>query len=290
VILQNLLPLGLAFIMFTLGLGLCVSDFTRLVRDPRPMLLGLLSQIVLLPMIGLALIVGYNGEPEFAFGLMILAASPGGITSNYLTMLAGGNMALSVSLTAITSLASIVTVPMILGSSQYFLLDAQQEIIMPVGRIMSGIFLIVGVPVFTGMLLQYFYPSRAIRVRRHARQLAALVFVTIVVGAFYGEMDSIMTNFWEIGPRLILLNLSVMSIAFGIASSLNLERPEGIAITLECGLQNAALAIYIALTLLENTKMMVPAIIYALLMNISAALFIFWVRRSAGSLAERQQA
>lgn len=274
-----LLPIGLAFIMFSIGLGLTVHDFTRVFRYPRAMLVGLCNQIIVLPLIALVVLVGYEGRPEFALGLMILAASPGGITSNLLSTLAGGSAALSVSMTAITSLLSIVTVPLILGLSQHFFLGDSQAVAMPIGLIMGSILVVTGLPICLGMVLQKWKPGGANWMRPKARHLATIVFAMIVASAFVGQMDNITTHFAEIGPRLLALNVLTMALGLITARVLGLNRADGITISLECGLQNAALSIFIAVSVLGNPVLVVPAITYALIMNLTAAPFIFWARR-----------
>ena len=274
-----LLPIGLAFIMLAIGLGLKVEDFTRIVRYPRAMIVGLLNQIVLLPLIGLAVLAGYEGRPEFALGIMILAASPGGITSNLLTTLAGGNAALSVSMTAVTSLVSVITVPLILSFVQMLYIGTGQNIQMPFTRIMASILVVTALPIVIGMALQAWKPVWSNSVRPKARHLATIVFALIVASAFFGQMDNILNNFTEIGPRLVILNVATMALGLFTARSMSLGHNDSIAITLECGLQNAALAIFVAVTVLGNPVLVVPAITYALIMNISAAGFILWARR-----------
>lgn len=274
-----LLPIGLAFIMFSIGLGLTVHDFTRVFRYPRAMLVGLCNQIIVLPLIALMVLVGYEGRPEFALGLMILAASPGGITSNLLSTLAGGNAALSVSMTAITSLLSIITVPLILGLSQHLFLGEGQAIAMPIGRVMGSILVVTGLPIGMGMVLQKWKPGGANWMRPKTRHLATIVFAMIVASAFIGQMDNITTHFGEIGPRLLALNVLTMALGLITARVLGLDRADGITISLECGLQNAALSIFIAVSVLGSPVLVVPAITYALIMNLTAAPFIFWARR-----------
>lgn len=274
-----LLPLGLAFIMFSIGLGLTVHDFTRVFHYPRAMLVGLGNQIILLPLIGFTVLLGYGGRPEFALGLMILAASPGGITSNLLSTLAGGSAALSVSMTAITSLLSIVTVPLILGLSQHLFLGDSQAVSMPIGRVMGSILMVTGLPIALGMALQKWKPTWADWARPKARQLATIVFAMIVASAFVGQMDNITTHFADIGPRLLALNILTMAAGLLTARFLGLDRADGITISIECGLQNAALSIFIAVSVLGNPVLVVPAITYALIMNLTAAPFILWARR-----------
>lgn len=282
-----LLPLGLAFIMFAIGLGLTMADFTRVFRYPRAVLAGLLNQIVLLPMIGFAVLAGYHGRPEFALGLMILAASPGGITSNLLTTLAGGNAALSISMTAITSLLSVVTVPLILAVSQAVFLGGGQDIHMPIGRIMGSVLVVTALPIAAGMALYARWPKLADTLRPWARHGATGVFALIVITAFIGQMDNIVQNFADIGPRLVALNVATMALGVFSAVALGLERAERIAIAMECGLQNAALAIFVAISVLGNPVLVVPAITYALVMNVTAAGYVAWARRPGLRLAAK---
>ncbi|GAB6051255.1 bile acid:sodium symporter family protein [Magnetospira thiophila] len=280
---EQMLPMGLAFIMLSIGLGLKLSDFTYVLRHPAAMGVGLVNQIVLLPLLGAGLVWLYDGRPEFAIGLMILAASPGGITSNLLTLLAGGNTALSISMTAVASLASVVTLPLILGISQMLLLDRVQEVTMPIGMIMGGVFAITGLPIALGMALARWKTKWADWLRPKARLLATITFALIVASAFVGQMDNILRYFTDIGPFVAALNGGTMVLGLLAARGLRLNGPDSIAICLESGLQNAALAIFVATTLLGEPMMVIPAIIYALVMNITAGLFLLKVRAEAVS-------
>lgn len=282
---QQLLPIGLAFIMFAVGIGLRLNDFKQVALFPKAFFTGLFNQIILLPAIGLLVALAYNGPAEFAFGIMILAACPGGITSNLLSVLAGGNAALSVSMTAITSLASIITVPAILAAAHVILLGEGTHIEMPVGRVMAGIVLITGVPILLGMILNAKAPNFSRKIQKHIRSAATVIFALIVAGAFISNMDNITTHFWGVGLFLVLLNVATMTLGYGTSRILKSDRADSITISLECGLQNAALAIFIAINVLGNPNLMIPAIIYALVMNISAAAVILMVRRTVPSQA-----
>jgi len=282
---QNLLPMGLAFIMLAVGIGLRTDDFKQIALHPKTLLVGLTNQIVLLPLIGLALAFFYTGPKEFAFGIMILAACPGGITSNLLSVLAGGNGALSVSMTAVTSLASIITVPVVLGLSQTLLLEDSSNIYMPVDQVMAGIFLITGLPISIGMLLNAKYPSFCQSVQPKVRALATVIFALIVAGAFIANKDNIAHHFFDIGLFMILLNIITMTLGFYSARICHSKPADRITISLECGLQNVALAIFIAINVMGDAKLMVPAIIYALTMNISAAALIWFIRRTFSTTA-----
>lgn len=273
-----LLPLGLGFIMFSIGLGLTIADFTRVVRQPLALGAGLVNQMVLLPLLAAGLVLLYSGPPLFALGLMALAACPGGITSNLLTVLGGGRAALSVSMTALSSLFGIVTIPLILGLSQGLLLGESTPVHLPIPRILVGVFGVTGLPIALGMGINRAWPGLAARIRPTARTLATAIFAAIVVAAFIGQREAMVTHFASIGPFVIALNLGTMALGMMTARLLGLDLPDAIAITLEAGLQNAALAIFIATSLLNLPAMVVPAILYALVMNVSAAGFIAWSR------------
>ncbi|WP_041795750.1 bile acid:sodium symporter family protein [Pararhodospirillum photometricum] len=275
----QLLPLGLAFIMFSIGLGLTLQDFTRVFRLPVPLGVGLLNQMVVLPLLAVGLVALYDGRPDFALGLILIAACPGGISSNLLTMLAGGSAALSISMTAITSMASLLTLPLIVGVAQSVVLGQSHEVTMPLGQVLGSVFGVSGVPMALGMLLRHRGPALAARLRPWCHRLSTGIFVVIVISAFVGLRQGMMDHVAEIGPLVLALNLGTMTLGLLTAGALRLGRADGIAITLECGLQNAALAIFIATSVLGRPDMVVPAILYALVMNLTALPFVALMRR-----------
>lgn len=276
-----LLPLSLAFIMFSMGLALTVEDFRRLLSHPLAMGFGLFSQIVMLPAIAFGLASLFALQPELAVGLIILAASPGGITSNLLTHIAGGDGALSVSLTAVTSLAGVITIPIMvnLGLSHYA--GATETVQLPLATMITGIFFIATLPLLLGMALRRFRHGWAAWLEPRSRKLAVVLFLMIVAATFLGQWGSISDYFAAAGPAVVALNLATMGFALLGSSLLQLGQRQGIAIVLECGLQNAAMGIFIANTLLESGTMVIPSIIYALVMNISAAAVILANREPA---------
>lgn len=274
-----LLPLGLAFIMFAVGLGLRLGDFVAVFHQPRSLAAALGNQILLLPLIGAVLVLFYSGRPEFAFGIMILAACPGGPTSNLLTVLAGGNAALSVSATALASLAGMLTIPLILWLAQAGLLGDSALVTVPPGQILLSVFLVTGLPLIAGMLLNARRPDWVGRIRSHARRLATAAFAFIVVGAFISQGGTMLRHLLDLGPYILALNVGTMTLGLLSARLLNLDYADTVAVTLEGGLQNAALAIFIAVSLFGVPAMLVPAIMYALTMNLTAVAFILWARR-----------
>ncbi len=280
-----LLPLGLAFIMFAVGLGLRLADFLEVFRAPRGLLVALGNQILLLPIIGAILVALYNGRPEFALGIMILAACPGGPTSNLLTVLAGGNAALSVSATALASMAGMLTIPLILWASQGWLLGETSLITVPPGQILLSVFLVTGLPLLSGMLLNHTRPGWGDRLRLPARRLATAAFAFIVVGAFISQGEVMIRHALDLGPYILALNVGTMALGLGSAWWLKLDLADQVAVAMEGGLQNAALAIFIAVSLFGVPAMLVPAILYALLMNITAVALIAWARSRAARTA-----
>ncbi|NDY95729.1 bile acid:sodium symporter family protein [Wenzhouxiangella limi] len=280
-----LLPLGLAFIMFAVGLGLRIREFMEVFRAPRGLLAALGNQILLLPLIAAALVALYKGRPEFAFGIMILAACPGGPTSNLLTVLAGGNAALSVSATALASVAGMITVPLILWASQAWLLGETTLVTVPPQQILLSVFLVTGLPLMAGMLLNHVQPDLSDRVRIPARRLATAAFAFIVVGAFVSQGSVMLEHALDLGPYVLALNLGTMALGLLTARLMRLNFADLVAVSMEGGLQNAALAIFIAVSLFGVPAMLVPAIMYALMMNITALGLIAWARSRASSTA-----
>lgn len=284
VISKLFLPVSLAFIMFSMGLALVVADFKRVAVHPLAAGVGLACQMLVLPAVAFALVSLWSLSPELAVGIMILAACPGGITSNLLTHLARGDTALSVSLTAIASLAGVITVPLIANLALANFAGATEAVALPVGKMIGGVFVISTLPLIAGMAIRHFKAGWADWLEPKARKLATVLFAIIVAGAFAGQWHNLVAHFDDVGPVALVLNAVVMALGFGLAKLLGLGRGQGIAISLESGLQNAALGIFVGATLLNNEMMMVPSIVYALLMNVTAAVFILAVllpRRAA---------
>jgi BASS family bile acid:Na+ symporter len=270
------LPLGLAFIMFAMGLTLKFTDFQRILTRPLAVFIGLFVQIICLPFAAFLLLQSWSVSPAFAVGIMILAASPGGITSNLLTHLARGDTALSVTMTAISSLLGMITVPLIVGFSLGYFLDMAQSSQLSVAKMVIGVFAVSTLPVLFGVSINQWRPRLAVRLEAVAGPLSVGIFVLIVLGAFASSWTVMMANIAIIGPLMLILNVFVMVIGWLLARASRLEKSQAIAISLEGGLQNGALGIFVALTLLQDKTLMIPSITYALIMNLSAAVLIFW--------------
>lgn len=273
------LPFGLAFIMFSLGLGLRVDDFRRLLRRPAIVAAGLLAQVVLLPVLAFIIASVTRLDADMAVGLMILAACPGGVTAGMATRLAGGDTALSISLTALTSLLAFVTVPLIVGAALAHFGEQAASVELPLGQLAGGLFAVTLVPVIGGLLLH----EKGVlgeRSRRVLHRLATAVFVLIVLATFVDQWAVLVANLGQVGLAAISLNLATMLTGAALGAALGAPRAVRTALTMECGLQNAALGITLAVSMLGMPMLAVPSIVYALLMNVTMLLYI--VGHSAG--------
>lgn len=287
---QVILPLVLAFIMFAMGLDLTPADFKRIGQFPKAFVLGFVLQFVSLPLLafGLAsLFIGFGLAPEYAVGLVIIACCPGGVTSNMMTHLAQGDSALSVSLTAVTSIVSVVTLPVLVNLGLTRFMGAESAVSLPIGKTIVGIFCITTVPVAIGMAIKHFKPDFAHKAEPTARKLAAFFFVVIVLAAIAKDWRLIVEHFASLGPMTLLLNILTMSVAFLCARLAKLEMSQITAITYECGFQNGTLAIFITLTLLDNEMMMLPGGIYSLLMFFTAAAYFLVIRKRQLTSSDR---
>ena len=269
---QIALPISLAFIMFAMGLGLTPADFTRVVRRPRDFLIGATLQVVALPVVAGLLASVWPLTPELAVGLMLLAACPGGTTSNLLTHLGRGDIALSITLTAVISVAGAVTIPLILGVSLEYFMGAEAPDLPIIGTL-SSVFLITTVPVAIGMAVRRWRPLFAAWMEPRSRPLVTVLFVIIVIGAVLSERSLLAEHLDETLLAVVVLNLVMLSIAYGTSRLFDLPQRQRTAITLECGLQNATLAIVVGATMMGNVAFTVPAGLYGLWMFVSAGAF-----------------
>ena len=268
-VISTLLPAGLAFIMFALGLKLSVADFRRVMTYPVAVGLGLIAQTVLLPLTALGITALFSLEPQTAVGLMILAACPGGVTAAIITDLSRGDTCLSITLTACTSLLSFITVPIIVGFSLQHFLGEAAAVDFPVGQAIAGLFLITLIPVAAGLIANqagWLLPAIA----KMIGKLATVVFLMIVFLTFYTEWPNITAHFSKVGPAILLLNVTTMATGALLGAFGRLPAAGRIALAVECGIQNSALGITVAVSLLSLSGLAVPSVIYAFLMNITA--------------------
>ena len=275
------LPLSLAFIMFTLGLGLTVSDFARVVRRPKDFVVGAVSQVVLLPLVAFALVTIWPVSPEIALGVMIIAAAPGGVTSNLLTAFGRGDIALSISLTAVISLLSVVTIPLIVVFSYGQFIGEAVEGNVSIARTAVSVFLIVTIPVLIGLAARRYAGGFAIRFEPSARKISALLFALVLLGAILQERDNIVDFYAEAGGVTLALNVVMLTLAWLLASMFGSGIAQRIAISIECGLQNGTLAIAVATLLFGGSAAVIPAATYSLTMFATALILIYFLRRRA---------
>ena len=274
------LPLALAFIMFVLGLGLTGADFLRVIKQPKDFFVGAISQIILLPVIAFILVKIWPISPELAVGVMIIAAAPGGVTSNILTSFAKGDVALSISLTAIISLLSVITVPFIIVTSLGLLgTENMPQDISLIGMAIN-MFLIVTVPVIIGMLFRKIASNTAIKFELIAKKISVVLFVIVLLGAILAEKDNIVSYFADAGLITLVLNVVMMLVAFYVAQLLGTGIAQKKCIAIECGLQNGTLAIFIGTTLFGGGAFVIPAATYSLIMFSTSLIFVFFVRNT----------
>ena len=279
-IVTKIAPIALALIMLGLGLGLTIQDFTRVTKQPKDFLVGLICQLILLPIIAFILIKLLNTPIELALGVMIIAAAPGGVTSNVLTKFAKGDVALSVSLTAIISLISIVSVPFIVFKSADLLQVSYASSDISMIGISSKMFLVVTLPVIIGMIIRKiatnFVSSNALLVQRISIILFAIVFLAIWIE----EWENIMSYLAQAGLITLVLNIVMMIIGFYVAKMFASGIEQRKCISLECGLQNGTLAVFVASQIFTDVVYMIPTAAYALIMFVTSILFVFFVKNS----------
>jgi BASS family bile acid:Na+ symporter len=265
IIIDVILPLALAFIMFALGLGLTGNDFLRVLKQPKDFLVGLISQIILLPIIAFILVKIWPISSEIAIGVMIIAAAPGGVTSNILTSFAKGDVALSISLTAIISLLSVITVPFVIITSLNLLnLDNIVQDVSLTSMALS-MFLIVTAPVIFGMSIRKFASNAAISFETTAKKISIFLFILVLIGAILAERNNVISYFAQAGLITLLLNVIMMFLAFYVAQFLGSGSAQKKCIAIECGLQNGTLAIFVATSLFGGGAYLVPAATYSLI-------------------------
>ena len=277
-IVTKIAPLCLAIIMFILGLGLTINDFLRVIKYPKNFLVGFICQVILLPIIAFILINLITLTPEIALGVMIIAAAPGGVTSNVLTKFANGDIALSVSLTAIVSLISIATVPFIVFHSANFLeIEILKEIAM--SSIAAKMFFVVTVPVLLGMIIRKLKQDLVMAYESLFQKISIILFLIVFAAIWVEEWGEIMSYIKTAGLISIILNMTMIIIGFYVAKFLVSGIAQRKSISLECGLQNGTLAVYVATQLFDQKVYLFPTAAYALIMFVTSIFFVLLVRK-----------
>lgn len=275
------LPISLAIIMLSLGVGLEVADFRRVLSRGYPFAIGAISQVLLIPLAAFLTVTLFDLPPEIAVGVMLLSFCPGGVTSNILSKFANGDVALSVSLTAVISLLSIVTVPVLAAwSIGHFMAEAAPKV--SIGSLATALFLITTLPVALGVSLRHFARNLALRIDAPLSKLAAILFVLIVAVALAGNWQFFIENLSSIGAALISLNVALLLIGLGLSRMANLSWGEAKTVSVETGIQNSALGITLAALITGTTTgfspLAVPAAVYGITMYVVVTPFILWFR------------
>ena len=278
-IVTKIAPICLALIMLGLGLGLSVKDFTRILRTPKDFFVGFFSQLVILPIVALGVALILNLPTAIAIGLMIIAAAPGGVTSNVLTKFANGDVALSISLTAVTSLLSIISVPFIvINSANFFGVSITTDISMT--GIALKMALVVTVPVIIGMIIRGLAENFISSKINIVNKITGWLFVIVFLAIWIEEKDNIFDYLAQAGLAVLILNIVMMMLAFFIAKKFVSGAAQQKCIALECGLQNGTLAVFVATLIFDDIAYFVPTAAYALVMYITGFIYIYILRKS----------
>ncbi len=272
------LPLALGIIMLGLGLSLTLDDFKRVAKYPRAVTVALICQMLILPVVCFFIVKLSGLSPELGVGLMLLAASPGGPTANLYSHLSKGDVALNISLTAVNSLLTLFTLPLIVNFSLEYFMASDQYVPMQFKKIVE-VFAVVLVPVAIGMLIKSRAPGFASKMDKPVKIASAIVLVIIIASITIRERQLLMDYAGILGLPVLLFNVLSMAIGYYIPRMVNVEKRQAIAIGMEIGIHNGTLAIYIALSVIGNSAMSVPPAIYSILMFFTAAVFGYWVSR-----------
>ena len=277
-IVTKIAPIALALIMLGLGLGLTIKDFKRVLTAPKDFLIGIVCQLILLPIIAYLIILVLRLPIELALGLMIIASAPGGVTSNVLTKFANGDVALSISLTAVGSLISIISVPFIVFTSADLLNITEMSKEITMTGIAIKMALVVTVPVIFGMIIRSFADNFISSNLKMINKITGLLFIIVFIAVWVEERENIFSYLAQAGTAVLALNIIMMILAFYIAKFFASGIPQKKCISLECGLQNGTLAVFVATQIFDNVAYVVPTAAYALVMYITGFIFIYLLR------------
>ena len=277
-IVTKIAPIALAFIMLGLGLGLTIKDFKRVLTTPKDFLVGIICQIILLPIVAYIIILTLKLPIEIALGLMIIAAAPGGVTSNVLTKFADGDVALSISLTAVGSLVSIISVPFIIFTSADLLGVTQMSKEITMTSIALKMALVVTIPVIIGMIIRSFAYNFISSNLKLINKITGFLFLIVFIAVWIEERENIFDYLAQAGIAVLILNIVMMILAFYIAKFFASGNPQKKCIALECGLQNGTLAVFAATQIFDKVAYVVPTAAYALIMYITGFIFIYILR------------
>ena len=281
-IIDIFLPLSLVFIMFTLGLGLTSSDFINLIKKPKSFFVGITNQMVMLPLVAFIIISLMGITKEIAVGMMILASCPGGVTSNIITRLAKGDTALSISYTAVISILTIFTLPLVTGLSMNHFMGAEAP---PLNLLSLGLtmFCITAVPVGIGMVVRSKNTPFADMFEVTATKISTLLFVIIILGALASEWDTFTNNFLQLGPAIVLLIIAMLTIAYTSSTWFKMSKNQSITVAIESGIQNGTVGITVGNLIINPESglsiLSIPSGVYSILMYFICLPFVFWYIR-----------
>ncbi|THF67349.1 bile acid:sodium symporter family protein [Pseudothauera nasutitermitis] len=281
---EMLLPAALAFIMFSVGLSLRTADFRLVFARPAALAAGLAGQLLLMPLVAFAVVLLTGMPDELAVGLMILAACPGGASSAFLTRLARGNAALSLSITVLSSLAALLTFPLLVKlvfvhlAGGAFAEGTRHLGALPMERLVGSVLAVSTLPTALGVLLRHWSGPCAAALERVVGRVALVFFAAIVLGTFLAHSETILASLATLGPAALLLNVLAMAGGYMLVAAVGAGRRDAVAGAMECGLQNAGLGIFVAITLLQRPPMAAPSVVYALMMNVGALALVYLAR------------
>lgn len=279
IVTQVVLPASLFLVMFGMGLSLKVEDFSRILLHPKAAVVGILCQMLMLPLVGFFIVFLFNLSTELAVGLMILTFCPGGVTSNMFSYLAKGDTALSVSLTALVSLVTPFTIPTLTVLMMNYFLAESQTFSMPVIKTIAQLLVITIIPVMIGMIIYHKLPIFSAKADKSVKIGSVILLFFIIAGIVVKEWQNMASYFIDTGLATFTLNISTLVLGFCIALWFGLMKPQAISISIEVGIQNGTLALFVAGTILQNAVMTIPAVTYSLIMFVTGALFVLIAKK-----------
>jgi len=271
---EVLLPFSLFIIMLGMGLSLVVNDFLRVFKYPRAVAIGLTNQLILLPVVGYVIASNFGLPPAFAVGIMIIAACPGGVTSNLITHVVKGDTALSITMTALASFVTVFSIPLIINFGLMAFMGESQLIELPILETMGKIIGITIFPVAIGMFIRRRNPDFALKMERPSRLASTIIFIIILLAIIVQERERLMTYFVQLSGATLMLNLITMLLGFAAAKLFRLNLQQSLSITIESGIQNGTLAIVIAESILNQNQMALPAGVYSIIMFITGGVLM----------------
>ncbi|MGA4439561.1 bile acid:sodium symporter family protein [Psychrobacter pocilloporae] len=287
---SKVIPISIFLIMMGMGLSLVTNDFKRVVKYPKAVAIGLTNQLLFLPLVGFALATFMSLEPEYAVGVMLLVLCPGGTTSNLFTYLAKGDVALSVTMTAIASIITVFTIPIVLSFSLVYFMGAGSEFQLPVAKTMISLIALTILPVSIGMLIKNYKPNFADKAQVMVSRFGVIFLSFLVLFLSYVQRDIIVEALIATGPVSLILNVSTMALGYYTSKWFGLNPAQRRSITMEVGLQNSTLSMFMALTLLANYKMSLTPAIYTLIMFLTAGIMVrvFTAQHNKANRVERE--